>query len=292
MRAAALAALLAGLLAVLAVPASAAVVPPPAHPSSGFDGDGTPDLFAREVSGRLLLYPTTGDGGWRSPRTVGSGWAGFTALVKPGDFDGDDHNDVVARDSGGRLYLYPGDGHGGWLPQRQIGAGWNIFDLLAAPGDFNSDGTNDLLGRTPQGQLILYPGTGLGGFHEPHIIGTGWHSMDAIFSPGDIDGDRRNDILARERGTGILYAYFGGGGPAWASYWMGVRPIGHGWDALASVGSAGDFNGDGYPDVLGIDSAGLLHMYYFNHPSFAHSNRPWMGANVVGWGWAGFTAVF
>ena len=42
-----------------------------------FDGDGRVDVLARDGSGRLLLYPGNGSGGWRTVRQVGSGWAGW-----------------------------------------------------------------------------------------------------------------------------------------------------------------------------------------------------------------------
>lgn len=90
-----------------------------------FDGDGAGDLIARIADSALWLYPTSGQGGWRTPRGIGVGWQGFSALAGPGNFDGAGGTDVIARTEGGLLYLYRGDGRGGWSGSGVIGQGWN-----------------------------------------------------------------------------------------------------------------------------------------------------------------------
>jgi hypothetical protein len=95
-----------------------------------WDGDGNPDVVARDGAGLLLLYPGDGRGGWRSTRQIGSGWNIMTAIVGPGDWDGDGNPDIIARDSSGRLLLYPGNGTGGWRSTRQIGSGWNGMAVI------------------------------------------------------------------------------------------------------------------------------------------------------------------
>ena len=88
--------------------------------AKGFNGDGTADIFARDGSGNLWLYPGDGRGGWLTAQRIGQGWNGFTYLVSL-DFDGDGTVDVIARDGGGRLFLYQGNGQGGWKSALQIG---------------------------------------------------------------------------------------------------------------------------------------------------------------------------
>jgi hypothetical protein len=46
-----------------------------------WDGDGHPDVISRNTSGRLLLYPGNGSGGWGSPRQIGTGWSGMTVIT-------------------------------------------------------------------------------------------------------------------------------------------------------------------------------------------------------------------
>ncbi|MGQ7310502.1 FG-GAP repeat domain-containing protein [Microbacterium arabinogalactanolyticum] len=95
------------------------------------DGDRKVDLLARKADDHSLwLYPTNGTGGWRTPKQIGAGWGGMTALFSVGDFDGDGASDVIARQSDGQLMLYRGDGSGGWRGVTNIGVGWSGFKSL------------------------------------------------------------------------------------------------------------------------------------------------------------------
>ncbi|MFJ4210955.1 FG-GAP repeat domain-containing protein [Paenarthrobacter sp. NPDC089675] len=130
-----------------------------------WDGDGHPDVLARDAAGLLWLYRGDGAGQWLPGRTqVGWGWNVMTAVFSGHDFSGDGNPDVLARDSGGNLFLYPGNGAGGWLNRIHIGWGWQHMDQLTAPGDFDYDGFGDVLARDDAGQTWLYPGNGTGGF--------------------------------------------------------------------------------------------------------------------------------
>ncbi|MGF6835222.1 hypothetical protein QF015_003417 [Paenarthrobacter sp. TE4293] len=262
----------------------------------GFNGDGTLDIFARDGSGRLLLYPTDGRGNWQAPQVIGWGWNSFNLLISPGDFDGDGTVDVVARDAQGRLFLYQGNGSGGWKKARQIGQGWQGFTDLITPGDFNGDGTNDILAKDSAGNLVLYPGNGQGGWLTPTRIGQGWERYYAV-GAGHFIGTADLVVLTRPfwgnlevrttHRNGWFEEYGMPGGFAGS--------IGWGWESMARIGAAGDFNGDGDSDVYGIDNAGRLTMYLGDpsgYKTWGIAGYRWKGSSVVGWGWGGFTAVF
>lgn len=95
-----------------------------------FDGDGQSDVIARTGSGQLVLYPTSGAGGWGTPSEIGYGWGSFTAIFGPGDFDGNGTDDVLARTVSGDLILYRGNGQGGWGTSTVIGNGWGGLTAL------------------------------------------------------------------------------------------------------------------------------------------------------------------
>ncbi|MET4620973.1 hypothetical protein ABIE18_002429 [Arthrobacter sp. 2762] len=257
----------------------------------GFNGDDTMDIFARDASGRLLLYPTDGRGNWRSPQVLGTGWNIFNVLVSPGDFDGDGTVDVVGRDGQGRLFLYQGNGTGGWKKALQIGQGWQGFKTISAAGDFNGDGTNDLLAVDQWHQAILYPGNGRGGWLPPYGVDTYWINQNPVFTVGHFGGQNKLGIVSRDiQGTLVLHESTRNG-------WFDghANAIGWGFNGFTTVGSAGDFNGDNKVDVYSIDTAGQLTMYYGNGGDYLTSARPdirWYGQSTVGWGWGGFTAVF
>jgi hypothetical protein len=95
-------------------------------------GDGHADLAAVTSGGDLYLYRGDGRGAFLSGRTrIGTGWAGFTAVVGVGDFSGDHRADLVARTRSGDLYLYKGNGRGGFQSgATRIGTGWSGFTAL------------------------------------------------------------------------------------------------------------------------------------------------------------------
>lgn len=145
-------------------------------------GDGRPDVVARDISGRLWLYPGTASGRLGSRTQIGHGWASMSALAGPGDVNGDGRVDLVARSSGGTLYLYPGTGSGRLSQRQAIGGGWNIFNTIIAPGDISGDGFPDLIGRKPDGTLHLYTSNGRS-WRSLGQIGHGWSSY-RILGPG------------------------------------------------------------------------------------------------------------
>ncbi|MFE4470167.1 FG-GAP-like repeat-containing protein [Leifsonia sp. NPDC056824] len=195
-----------------------------------FDGDGHPDVLARDTTGTLWLYPGNGSGGWGARRLVGTGWNSIVRIVSVGDFNGDGTADIVATDTAGRLLLYPGNGHGGWLSASVIGTGWAGMVSLVGIGDFNTDGKSDLVAEDGAGRLWLYPHTPTG--WQPTIqIGTGWGIMNQLLAVGDVDGDGTDDLVARDT-SGNLWLYAGDGG---TGFWPRVR-IGTGWGGMTWMG--------------------------------------------------------
>ena len=203
-----------------------------------FSGDGKHDLLARRSDGALLMYRGNGTGGFLTgaAERIGAGWAGFTALLAPGDFTGDGKADLLARKSDGALMLYPGNGAGGFLVRtgQRIGAGWADFTALLAPGDFSGDGKADILARGSDGALLMYRGNAAGGFltgaAEP--IGSGWGSFTALVAGGDFSGDGKADILAR-RSDGVLLMYRGNGAGGFLT--GTAEPIGAAWNSLSAL---------------------------------------------------------
>ncbi|WP_413248985.1 FG-GAP repeat domain-containing protein [Sinomonas flava] len=129
----------------------------------GFDAGFTPDIFARDAAGRLLLYRPTG-------------WA---AGSRPGRSASGGH--VRPRPQRGRLRRrrqrrrdrprrrrrpvpLPGRRAGRCRAGRQIGWGWNGCGAIIPVGDFDTDGINDLLCRATDGRLVFFPGQGDGTF--------------------------------------------------------------------------------------------------------------------------------
>ncbi|MBN0048421.1 VCBS repeat-containing protein [Streptomyces actuosus] len=101
------------------------------------DGDGHPDLYAREAStGRLWLYPGTRTGGLGSRTLIGTGgWNTMGHLLAVGDFTGDTTPDLAAvtddtymidgwLEGPGLLFAYTGRGDGRLESGRRVDDSW------------------------------------------------------------------------------------------------------------------------------------------------------------------------
>ncbi|MEV4951798.1 FG-GAP repeat domain-containing protein [Paenarthrobacter nitroguajacolicus] len=107
-------------------------------------------------------------------------------------------------------------------------------------------GNFELLGRTDDGDLVLYPRT-----YE-----STWRFWDMSFE-----------------------------GRYYSSSWDEPRVVGTGWDIFDVVFSPGDFDGDGYNDVLARDRFGKLHLYP------GDGDGGWLAPSQVGAGWNMFDSI-
>nr|WTB32669.1 FG-GAP-like repeat-containing protein [Streptomyces sp. NBC_00830] len=179
-----------------------------------FSRDGREDLIAAEAStGRLWLYPGTGNGSLGTRKLIGTaGWNGMRNITALGDLTGDGRSDLVAVErSTGKLYLYPGTSTGTLGSRKLIGTGgWNAMNALVGVGDMNGDGRPDLYAREAStGKLWLYPGrsAALGG---RVLAGTaGWNAMANLIANGDFSGDGRPDLVTVTNAKYVIDGYPG-----------------------------------------------------------------------------------
>ncbi|UNO41740.1 FG-GAP-like repeat-containing protein [Streptomyces sp. MST-110588] len=183
-----------------------------------------------------------------------------------GDFNGDGKSDVIGvQQDKGELWFYAGDGEGsigGGRTRKLIGTNWNSMQDLTA-GDFNGDGKTDVVGvETDSGKLWLYPGDGKGGIGGESTrkeIGSNWTTMREL-TAGDFNGDGKVDLLAVQNKDGSLWLYAGDGKGSIAG--GGARKqMGTNWNTMQDL-TAGDFNGDGKVDLIGVEeSSEMLWLY-------------------------------
>lgn len=236
---------------------------PPAPAAKGvtgdLTGDGKRDLLARALSGAITLFAGDGTGGTAAgiPADLG---AIYLTMFFPGDFSGDGRQDLIGIDASGSLWMHPGNGSGGWQPRVQVGTSWQSFTAVFAAGDFNGDGKPDVFARDAAGNLWLYPGNGASGWLPRVRVGTSWHVFTSLLSPGDFTGDGHPDVLARDS-VGNLWSYAGDGRGGWK---LPRTSAGTSWNSLFSLAPAGDFTGDGKPDILARNASGGLVLYRGN----------------------------
>jgi hypothetical protein len=132
--------------------------------------------------------------------------------------------------------------------------------VLVPFGDVNGDRCGDVLARVGDQLRAYRPGCGkIVTASSPYtLIGSGWEQYDRLTSSGDVNGDGFVDLIARQTSTGDMYFYAGTADHRLKSR---VR-IGTNWKLYKQIAGAGDLNGDGRGDLLGVDSAGVLWRYY------------------------------
>jgi hypothetical protein len=266
----------------------------PVADNMDFTGDGHSDLLVRDGVGNLFDYmgsgfANDGFGGFTGAKQIGSGWGGFTHLMRVTNWIGDGTESVLAETANGNLYEYDTDGVGDWTngAGTQIGTGWNVFSDIEVTHNWYGHGEEDLLGRTPAGALRIYESNGAGGWVNAAgvQIGTGWNTFNTVLTPGDWNGDGHEALIGRTP-AGALRLYESNGSGGWINA-AGVQ-IGAGWNEFSSFFSPGDWSGDGLVDLIGVTPGGVMDMYTTD----GHGN--WINAagQQIGSGFQVANAIF
>ncbi|MFD8887272.1 FG-GAP repeat domain-containing protein [Streptomyces erythrochromogenes] len=286
--------------------------------ASDVDGDGLGDVLTRTLTGELWFHK--GAGSATAPLKVrvkvGTGWNTYNVISGPDDVDGDGLSDLVARNRDGLQYFYKSIGGGKFAAPTYYGSGWerNKFMVGAgttqlygkaqnlmtqtnntlakyyalANGDYLSPPTN--AGTETPGSRNTYA-TGLNSHnHASYVqnigsdlyirgqkVSTTWN-YTLMVGPGDLTGDGKGDLLSRDS-AGVLWLHPGDG----ALYTkLGPRiKVSSGWNAYNALVGAGDYSGDGRPDLLARDTSGRLFLY----KGTGTSTAPFAAPEQVATGW-------
>ncbi|MFJ7956100.1 hypothetical protein ACIQ62_07400 [Streptomyces sp. NPDC096319] len=238
------------------------------HRAHDYNWNGTPDVFARDASGKLWRADsgTTYDLGYRftaqgAPAYVGWGWDTYDRIESVGDVGGTNVADLVTRDKSGGLWLHQGTGlaEKPFADRVKIGTGWGIYQQLAGGSDLDGDGRPDLVATDKAGGLWAYRGTGGTApayTSPPRKIGTGWNIYNQLTATGNIAGGPAGDLLARDK-AGVLWLYLGLGNGT-----FGPRiKVGSGWNAYTDLVALGDGDRDGHNDVYAYGPNGASYFY-------------------------------
>jgi hypothetical protein len=136
----------------------------------------------------------------------------------------------------------------------------DVHHGLALPHDYSDDGIGDLLGMTPTGRLDVRPGNGSGTVLPAALQSSRWPTGSRYVAIGDLAGIGSNDLLVRSP-AGVLTRYNGTGTFPTIATSSPHLAIGAGWNIYNALTSPGDLTGDGRPDLVARDAAGVLWRY-------------------------------
>jgi hypothetical protein len=171
----------------------------------------------------------------------------------------DDVPDVLTIDrAAGQVSIARGTGPPGFEPPQVVTTDFAGRDRLVAVGDVTGDGLNDLMARsTMSGATQILAGNDDGTFTPSGRPRHKWAKTDLFAGPGDLNGDGVNDLVARDSGSRLLVFYRGRPSGGFAA---GV-PTATSLTGVTLLSAAGDFNGDGFADLLAHRANGRLSLY-------------------------------
>ena len=219
------------------------------------NGDGDPDLIARDTKGRLFAYAGNGSGAFGGRKVVAGSWGKYNRIAGGADFNGDGRGDLVARTTKGKTYLHVSGGSGSF--SKPIGPVANVRALrsLTTAGNLVGDAAPDLV-AVKGNALVVVAHKGTFELGAPIDTGVSFADANAIINAGDWDRDGAGDVITR-RSDGSLWLYRGNN----AGLLVEAGSLGTGFGTVAGLMAAGDVTGDGFPDLLGTPEGGALSVF-------------------------------
>jgi hypothetical protein len=217
-----------------------------------FTSDGTMDIatIGSETTGTVSILFGNGDGTFQLPRNILSQVAAFAA----GDFNLDGKMDLAVEVAGPggnysvQIMLGKGDG----TFQAPIPLSWNSNAL--AVGDVNGDGKPDLIVTGASQVISIALGNGDGTFKALSPARMGGIPLEVPMMVADMNRDGKLDVIIAQRSSQTFQVLLGNGDGTFL-------PGGSVSYAVVDDGSptldVADLNGDGKPDMVVLDGAGI-----------------------------------
>lgn len=235
-----------------------------------FNNDGSADVLWHQCAdARLVSVWFMVDGtltGGLSLATVVSAPTEWVSTAGVGDFNGDGYSDILWRNAttgANSIWYITAEGFIGGANLPSVSA----VDLkVAAVGDFNNDGRADILWRNVRTRtLIIWMMNG-----GSIIRGSTLTASDSlrVIGTGDFNGDGSLDLLMRNPHARhpASVIWFISNGVKTGQVILDVLP------RALEVGGVGDFNADGYDDIVWRNTSTGTNSIWFITPSGFHGD--------------------
>jgi hypothetical protein len=221
-----------------------------------FNGDGFPDL-AYLTTGGFAIALNMGNGHFGNSQTYTLTEPANFLTIASGDFNGDGKQDLIFGSLTGSAAYVLGNGNGTFGAQQALPGNFNQFVV----GDFNHDGYSDVAyfsaNVNPQdnypSNLVVLPGGSNGLAATGQTIATNGSLMPFFLVAADLTGSGNLDLVLENIGSSNVSP------PSNTQVFLGdgkgnfSPPLSY---AAYSVYGVVDLNGDGFPDLVGVNNNG------------------------------------
>jgi hypothetical protein len=210
----------------------------------------------------------------------------FTCSGSPRDYNNDNKADVYGFDHSGRIWLIPGNGQDIVTFSRRVNASGQGFyahlDNFTYVGETKSSPCTVYARDTLHGELVSFIPDRYGHIYE-YELRKNFNGYTKFTGVGDLTNSGYGDMLARDK-AGVLWLFRGTNGPAYNDVFKSRIRVPGSWGSATALVGAGDVTGDGKPDLLARDHAGVLRLY----PGTGHADKPFGSAVRLSgnWNWA------
>lgn len=209
--------------------------------------------------GNIYLYAGYGNGNFLLNLTLSVGFNNYPYSITTADFDNDGYLDIAVSNYNARnISLFLGNGHGHFQEPKQSFTGGGLQPLYLSFGNFNGDNLIDIVITYDSSDFAVVFGLGNGTFGDKKHFHLNQTYASVITSVGDFNNDGHLDIVIGEYSPIIISILYGDG---YGHFWFGTMfstEI-YGYQTWINVG---DFNNDGYQDILATESlSGVMYLF-------------------------------